>query len=135
MARIIGIDYGTKRTGIATTDPLQIIASPLETVETPKVFAFLTNYFFTEEVERIIVGEPKKLDDSEAEIMPKIRVLVVDDAVVMRRMITEALGSDPDLEVVGVAANVAAVMPAALAFGLCTGLGVDSGLAFNQGGG
>ena len=78
MARIIGIDYGTKRTGLATTDPLQIIASPLETVETPKVFAFLTNYFFTEEIECIIVGEPKKLDDSEADIMPKIRLFVAE---------------------------------------------------------
>lgn len=78
MARIIGIDYGTKRTGLATTDPLQIIASPLETVETSKVFAFLTAYFFTEEIECIIVGEPKKLDDSEAEIMPKIRLFVAE---------------------------------------------------------
>ena len=78
MARIIGIDYGTKRTGLATTDPLQIIASPLETVETPKVFDFLTTYFFTEEIERIIIGEPKKLDDSEADIMPKIRLFVAE---------------------------------------------------------
>ena len=78
MARIIGIDYGTKRTGLATTDPLQIIASPLETVETPKVFDFLTNYFFTEEIECIIIGEPKKLDDSEADIMPKIRLFVAE---------------------------------------------------------
>jgi putative holliday junction resolvase len=78
MARIIGIDYGTKRTGLATTDPLQIIASPLETVETLKVLDYLKNYFFTEEVERIIMGEPKKLDDSEAEIMPKIRLFVAE---------------------------------------------------------
>ena len=78
MARIIGIDYGTKRTGLATTDPLQIIASPLETVETPKVFDFLKNYFFMEEIECIIVGEPKKLDDSEADIMPKIRLFVAE---------------------------------------------------------
>ena len=78
MARIIGIDYGTKRTGLATTDPLQIIASPLETVETPKVFDFLANYFFTEEIERVIIGEPKKLDDSEADIMPKIRLFVAE---------------------------------------------------------
>lgn len=76
MARIIGIDYGTKRTGIATTDPLQIIASPLETVPTMQVFDYLKTYFFTEEVERIIVGEPKKLDDTEAEIMPQIRAFV-----------------------------------------------------------
>ena len=73
MARIMGIDYGTKRIGIAVTDPLQIIASPLETVENQKIMIFLANYFFTEEVECIIVGEPKKLDNSDAEIMPKIR--------------------------------------------------------------
>ena len=76
MARIIAIDYGGKRTGIAVTDPLQIIASPLVTVETPKIFDYLTTYFFTEEVERIIVGEPQKLDGSEADIMPQIRRLI-----------------------------------------------------------
>jgi putative holliday junction resolvase len=76
MARIIGIDYGTKRIGIATTDPLQIIASPLETVATPQIYAYLKEYFFTEEVERIIVGEPKKLDDTDAEILPQVRHFV-----------------------------------------------------------
>lgn len=76
MARIIGIDYGTKRIGIATTDPLQIIASPLETVATPQIFDYLTQYFFTEEVERIIVGEPKKLDDTDGDILPQVRRFV-----------------------------------------------------------
>lgn len=76
MARIIGIDFGTKRIGIAVTDPLQIIASPLETVENQKIIDFLTSYFFTEEVECIVVGEPKKLDNSDAEIMPKIREFI-----------------------------------------------------------
>ena len=76
MARIISIDYGTKRIGIATTDPLQIIASPLETVATPKIFEYLQEYFFTEEVEAIIVGEPKRLDDTDADILPQIRVFV-----------------------------------------------------------
>jgi putative holliday junction resolvase len=74
MARILAIDFGTKRTGIATTDPLQIISSPLDTFPTDKVINFLKDYFFTEEVERIIIGEPKKLDDTEAEILPKIRL-------------------------------------------------------------
>ena len=78
MARILGIDYGTKRTGIAVTDPLQIIASPLETVATATLLDFLKTYLSTEEVERIVVGEPKKHDGSDAEIMPKIRQLVVD---------------------------------------------------------
>lgn len=76
MARVIGIDYGVKRVGVAVTDPLQIIASPLETVPTPHIFDFLKNYFFTEEIECIVVGEPKKLDDSDADIMPQIRQFV-----------------------------------------------------------
>jgi putative holliday junction resolvase len=76
MARILSIDYGGKRTGIAVTDPLQIIASPLETVETTKLLDFLDTYFFTEEVERIIVGEPTKLDGSDGDMMPKIRQFI-----------------------------------------------------------
>jgi putative holliday junction resolvase len=76
MARILSIDYGGKRTGIAVTDPLQIIASPLETVETAKLFDFLDTYFFTEEVERIIVGEPTKLDGSDGDMMPRIRQFI-----------------------------------------------------------
>lgn len=76
MARIIGIDYGTKRIGIATTDPLQIIASPLETVPTSQIFDYLTQYFFTEEIECIVVGEPKKLDDTDAEIFPQVKRFV-----------------------------------------------------------
>jgi putative holliday junction resolvase len=78
MARILSIDFGTKRIGIAVTDPLQIIASPLETVDNQKIIPFLKDYFFTEPVERIIVGEPQKLDGSEADIMPKIREFVND---------------------------------------------------------
>jgi putative holliday junction resolvase len=76
MARILSIDYGGKRTGIAVTDPLQIIASPLETVETTKLLDFLNTYFFTEEVERIIIGEPIKLDGSDGDMMPKIRQFI-----------------------------------------------------------
>ncbi|MFM2267862.1 MAG: hypothetical protein RL757_1303 [Bacteroidota bacterium] len=62
MARIIGIDWGAKRTGIAVTDPLQIISSPLETVETKHVLAFLKNYCQEETVETFVVGEPMQLD-------------------------------------------------------------------------
>ena len=78
MARILGIDYGTKRTGIAVTDPLQLISSALETVPTATILDFLKTYLLTEEVERIIVGEPKKHDESDADIMPKIRQFVAD---------------------------------------------------------
>ena len=60
MARILAIDYGNKRTGLAVTDPLQIIATGLTTVETPKLFKFLKEYFAKEPVELILMGEPKK---------------------------------------------------------------------------
>lgn len=68
MSRIMGIDYGTKRTGIAATDPLQIIASGLTTVPTAEVFEFLAHYLATEEVERIVVGDPKYPDGNPAQI-------------------------------------------------------------------
>jgi putative holliday junction resolvase len=73
MARIMGIDYGLKRIGIAVTDPLQIIASPLDTVSPDKIFDFIKNYLFTEEIECFVIGEPKRLDDTDADIMPQIR--------------------------------------------------------------
>ncbi|MBX2929606.1 MAG: Holliday junction resolvase RuvX [Saprospiraceae bacterium] len=68
MARILAIDYGTKRTGIAVSDPLQIIASGLETVPTPQIFDFLTKYMAEEEVETIVVGEPMYPDGNPAQI-------------------------------------------------------------------
>jgi putative holliday junction resolvase len=65
MARIISLDYGLKRTGIAVTDPMQIIATGLTTVETPKLMQFLKDYFAKETVELILIGEPKNLDDTD----------------------------------------------------------------------
>ena len=65
MARIIAIDYGRKRTGLAVTDPLQIIATGLATVDTIELTTFLKKYFKEEEVELIVIGEPKNLDDSD----------------------------------------------------------------------
>ena len=65
MARILCIDYGLKRTGIAVTDPLQIIATGLTTVDSPQLISFLKNYFLGENVELIVIGEPKNLDDSD----------------------------------------------------------------------
>lgn len=64
MARIICIDYGGKRTGLAVTDPLQIIATALETIETKNLISYLKNYFLKEEVELILIGEPLNLDDT-----------------------------------------------------------------------
>lgn len=65
MPRILAIDYGLKRTGIAVTDPLQIIATGLTTVESSGLIDFLKNYCKQEQVEKIIIGEPKSLDDSD----------------------------------------------------------------------
>src|ERR1700712_814009 len=73
MARILSIDYGVKRTGIAVTDPLQIIAGALTTVETPQLFNFLKDYFSKEQVERIIIGDPRNLDDSDTHATPHVR--------------------------------------------------------------
>jgi putative Holliday junction resolvase len=65
--RILAIDYGKKRTGLAVTDPFRIIASGLTTVETPQLFSFLRDYFLKEKVEIVIVGEPKQMDGNPSE--------------------------------------------------------------------
>ncbi len=72
MARILGIDYGTKKIGIAVTDPLQIIASPLDTVPTLSIFEFLENYLSQEDVEAMVVGEPMHIDGNPTAIEPQI---------------------------------------------------------------
>lgn len=60
--RILAIDYGIKRTGIAVTDDMQIIASGLTTVESEKLLPFLKDYFSKHNVEKVIIGEPKQMD-------------------------------------------------------------------------
>ncbi len=72
MARILALDYGARRTGIATTDPLQIIASPLLTVETQHLMEYLENYIATEEVSDMVVGQPTRHDGSFSPIEEKI---------------------------------------------------------------
>jgi putative Holliday junction resolvase len=67
MGRIIGIDHGRKRTGIAVTDPSRIIASPLTTVPTHELIEFLKKYISEEDVDGIVVGEPKQMDYSASE--------------------------------------------------------------------
>ena len=76
MARILAIDYGLKRTGLAVTDPLQIIAGALTTVETPQLFNFLKDYFKKEPVELIIIGDPRNLDDSDTHATPHVRKVI-----------------------------------------------------------
>ena len=70
MARIIAIDYGGKRTGIAVTDPMQIIATGLTTIASHELIPFLKKYFVQEQVELIIIGLPKNLDDSDTHGTP-----------------------------------------------------------------
>lgn len=67
MARILALDFGSKRTGIAVTDELQIIASGLTTVLTKELLSFLKDYFNKESVELILVGEPKQMDNTPSE--------------------------------------------------------------------
>lgn len=76
MARLLSIDYGKKRTGIAVSDPLQIIANGLTTVETSKLFEFLEHYLKKEEVESIIVGLPKQMSGELSENMKRIEPFV-----------------------------------------------------------
>ena len=76
MARILAIDYGGKRTGIAVTDPLQIIASGLAGIDTKDIWTFLKTYFAQEPVEKVIIGEPKNLDDSDTHATQMVRNFV-----------------------------------------------------------
>jgi putative Holliday junction resolvase len=73
MARIIAIDYGGKRTGLAVTDPLQIVATGLTTIETPQLFKYLKEYFSKEPVELILIGMPTNWDDSDTHATPLVR--------------------------------------------------------------
>mgnify|MGYP006117369897 FL=1 len=64
MSRILALDYGGKRTGVASTDPLQIIASPLITVQTEDLMDYLTEYIAKEDVSELVVGQPTRHDGS-----------------------------------------------------------------------
>ena len=76
MGRILSIDYGKKRTGLAVTDPLKIIATGLTTVETPKLMAYLKDYFLREGVEEVIIGMPTNLDDSDTHATPLVKSFI-----------------------------------------------------------
>ena len=76
MSRIISIDFGKKRTGIAVTDVLQLIATGLTTVPTTELFAFLENYIRKEQVERMVVGEPRQTNGQPSENMERVRQFV-----------------------------------------------------------
>lgn len=73
MGRIIAIDYGKKRVGIAVTDPCQIIANSLTTVKSHDILQFIMDYCTKENVERIVVGHPKQMDNTDSESMIYIK--------------------------------------------------------------
>lgn len=76
MGRILAIDFGTKRTGIAVTDPLRIIAGGLETVPTHRVEEWLANYFATEQVDMVVVGRPLQMNGEPSESMAHAKPFV-----------------------------------------------------------
>jgi putative Holliday junction resolvase len=77
MGRIMAIDYGLKRTGLAVTDPLQIIATGLTTIESSQLIPFLKDYFKKEPVELMLIGEPKNWDESDTHATPLVRQVMV----------------------------------------------------------
>lgn len=78
MGRILAIDYGEKRCGIAVTDSLKMIANALQTVDTKELLTFLKNYFQKEAVEIVVVGEPKRMSNEPSSITPKIEKFISD---------------------------------------------------------
>lgn len=76
LGRILAVDYGKKRVGFAVTDPLKIIASSLTTIPSHEVFDFLKNYFAQEQVEKLVVGLPKQMNNQPSESMPLIKQFV-----------------------------------------------------------
>ena len=76
MSRVLSIDYGVRRTGLAVTDPLQIIAGGLATVSTPSLMDYLKAYVAREPVERFVVGLPKQTNGRDSENLPRVNQFV-----------------------------------------------------------
>jgi len=76
LGRILAVDYGKKRVGLAVTDPLKIIASALTTVPTHELFVYLKDYFARETIEKLVVGLPKQMNNEPSESMPMIKQFV-----------------------------------------------------------
>jgi len=91
MPRILAIDYGFKRTGIAVTDELQIIASGLTTIPSETTLAFLKDYFSKENVSKVLIGEPKQMDGTDSESAP-----------IIEKFVTEFKNAFPEIPVVRV---------------------------------
>ena len=77
MGRIVALDYGTKRVGIAVTDPMRIIASPLDTVHSTQLVKFLEEYMLLEDVDVLVIGLPKTLNNTDSDITQLIREFTV----------------------------------------------------------
>ncbi|HLP63080.1 Holliday junction resolvase RuvX [Flavobacterium sp.] len=88
MARILAIDYGIKRTGIAVTDELQIIASGLTTIPSETAIAFLNDYFSKENVAKVLIGEPKQMNGQPSE-----------SAEIIEKFVTKFQQEFPDMKV------------------------------------
>lgn len=76
MGRILAIDFGLKRTGLAVTDSLKIIANGLETVPTHTLLSFLDTYFKKETVDEVVIGMPKNLDNSDTDSTAGVRIFI-----------------------------------------------------------
>ena len=76
MGRVLSVDYGVRRTGLAVTDPLKIIAGGLTTVETPQLLKYLKEYTAKEAVERFVVGLPKQTNGRDSENLPRVLAFV-----------------------------------------------------------
>ncbi len=74
--RVMAFDYGTKRIGIAVTDPLQMIANSLDTIHPNQIIDYLKKYLQTEQVERFVVGEPKQMDNTPSQSAPHVKGFV-----------------------------------------------------------
>lgn len=73
MGRLLAIDYGLKRTGLAVSDPLRIIATSLDTVETASLISFLKHYFQKETVDRVVIGMPRRFNNAPSEMADAVR--------------------------------------------------------------
>ncbi len=78
MPRILAIDYGLKRTGLAVSDPMRIIATALDTVESSKLLTFLSSYFQKEQVDQLVVGLPKRLNNKDTDMTAPVQKLVAE---------------------------------------------------------
>ncbi|MBQ5511553.1 MAG: Holliday junction resolvase RuvX, partial [Prevotella sp.] len=76
MARILSIDYGKKRTGLAVTDPLKLIAGGLATVSTSELFNYLQDYIKKEQVEKVIIGKPLQTNGEPSENLNRVQQFV-----------------------------------------------------------